>query len=147
VVHQAEPEERRLAPFAISKQMCVAVQEHIDEDGLGLEDLLFPQWMFAYVRSSPVLVDDAEDLPPLVSKSGAVYEHGTKGARYSMNCHCAKCKAYAADYQRRWRRERSARRASDGELSKADTWRRDGTEFLMAEVWLRFWNAARDQDS
>jgi len=22
--------------------------------------------------------------------------------------------------------------------------RRDGTEFLMAEVWLRFWNAARD---
>jgi len=35
-------------------------------------------------------------------------------------------------------------RASEGELSKADTWRRDGTEFLMAEVWLRFWNVARD---
>jgi hypothetical protein len=31
-----------------------------------------------------------------------------------------------------------------GWLSKVNTWRRDGTEFLMAEVWLRFWNAARD---
>src|SRR5690348_3343561 len=33
--------------FAISKQMCVAVQEHIEEFGIGAEDLLFPQWMFA----------------------------------------------------------------------------------------------------
>lgn len=130
--------------FAISKQMCVAVQEHIEEYGLGPEDLLFPQWMFAYVRSSPVLMTDDEDLPPLVSKSGAVYEHGTKGARYSMDCHCAKCKAYAADYQRQWRRQQRTQGASEGELSKADTWRRDGTGFLMAEVWGRFWNAARD---
>ncbi len=84
--------------FAISKQMCQAVQEHIEEYGLGPDDLLFPQWMFAYVRSSPIPADDAEHLPPLVSKSGIVYEHGTKGARYSMNCHCRKCKAYAADY-------------------------------------------------
>ena len=130
--------------FAISKQMCAAVQEHIEEYGLGPDDLLFPQWMFAYIRSSPVLVSDDEGLPPLVSKSGAVYEHGTKGARYSMNCHCGKCKAYAADYQRRWRRQQSAPGVSEGGLAKADTWRRDGTEFLMAEVWLRFWNAARD---
>ena len=130
--------------FAICKQMCVAVQEHIEEYGLSPEDLLFPQWMFAYVRSSPVLMTDDEDLPPLLSKSGAVYEHGTKGARYSMDCHCAKCKAYAADYQRQWRRLQRTQRASEGELSKADTWRRDGTEFLMAEVWGRFWNAARD---
>jgi Phage integrase family len=124
--------------------MCVAVQEHIEEYRLGPEDLLFPQWMFAYVRSSPVLVADDEDLPPLVSKSGAVYEHGTKGARYSMDCHCAKRKAYAADYQRPWRRQQSAQRPGEGGLSKADTWRRDGTEFLMAEVWLRFWHAAKD---
>ncbi len=130
--------------FAISKQMYVAAQEHIEEYGLGAEDLLFPQWMFAYVRSSPVLVADDEDLPPLVSKSGAVYEHGTKGARYSMDCHCAKCKAYAANYQRQWRRQQSAQRASEGRLAKADTRRRDGTEFLAAEVWGRFWNAARN---
>lgn len=130
--------------FAISKQMCVAVQEHIEEYGLGPQDLLFPQWMFAYVRSGPVPVADDEDLPPLVSKSGAVYEHGTKGARYSMDCHCAKCKAYAADYQRQWRRQQRTQRASEGGLAKADSRRRDGTEFLMAEVWGRFWNAARD---
>ena len=130
--------------FAISKQTCVAVQEHIEEYGLGAEDLLFPQWMFAYVRSAPVVVSEDEDLPPLVSNSGAVYEHGTKGARYSMNCHCPKCKAYAADYQRQWRRQRSVQRASEGGLDKVNTWRRDGTEFLMTEVWGRFWNAARD---
>jgi hypothetical protein len=35
--------------------------------------------MFAHVRSAPVVVDEDEDLPPLVSNSGAVYEHGTKG--------------------------------------------------------------------
>jgi integrase len=130
--------------FAVSRQMCQAVQEHVEEYGLGQDNLLFPQWMFAYVRSTPVVVDDDANLPPLVSKSGAVYEHGTKGARYSMNCHCGKCKAYAADYQRQWRRQQSAQQASEGGLTKVDTWRRDGTEFLMAEVWLRFWNAARD---
>lgn len=126
--------------FAISKQMCQAVQEHIEAYGLGPDDLLFPQWMFAYVRSSPIPVDD-EDLPPLVSTSGAVYEHGTKGARYSMNCHCRKCKAYAAEYQRQWRHQQ---RANSGNSGKADSRRRNGTEFLMAEVWSRFWNAARD---
>jgi integrase len=129
--------------FAISKQMCQAVQEHIEEYGLGPDDLLFPQWMFAYLRSSPIPADDDEHLPPLVSKAGIVYEHGTKGARYSMNCHCRKCKAYAADYQRQWRRQQRTQRASTGEPGKANIWRRDGTEFLMAEVWLRFWNAAR----
>jgi hypothetical protein len=130
--------------FAISKQMCQAVQEHIEEYGLGPDDLLFPQWMFAHVRFGPVLASDDEDLPPLVSNSGGVYEHGTKGARYSMNCHCGRCKAYAAKYQRQWRRQQSTQRAAGGGLAKTDARRRDGTEFLMAEVWLRFWNAARD---
>ena len=100
--------------------------------------------MFAYVRSTPVLEDDDENLPPLVSKTGIVHEHGTMGARYAMNCHCAKCKAYAADYQRQWRREQSSQRANKGELTKAHTWRQDGSEFLMADVWTRFWNAARN---
>ncbi len=130
--------------FTISKQMCQAVQTHIEEYGLGPDDLLFPQWMFAYVRSTPILADDDESLPPLVSKTGVVHEHGTMGARYAMHCHCAKCKAYAADYQRHWRREQSVQRASKGELTKANTWRRDGSEFLMADVWTRFWNSARD---
>jgi Phage integrase family len=124
--------------------MCQAVQEHIEEYSLGPDDLLFPQWMFAYVRSTPVVADDDENLPPLVSKTGIVHEHGTMGARYAMNCRCAKCKAYAADYQRQWRRGQSAQRASKGEHTKADTWRRDGSEFLMADVWTRFWNTARD---
>jgi hypothetical protein len=121
-----------------------ALQEHIEAYGLGPDDLLFPQWMFAYMRSSPIPADVDEYLPPLVSKAGAVYEHGTKGARYSMHCHCVKCKAYAADYQRQWRHQQRARRVSTREPGKANSWRRDGTEFLMAEVWLRFWNAARD---
>jgi integrase len=89
-------------------------------------------------------LDVDEKLPPLVSKTGIVHEHGTMGARYAMNCHCAKCKAYAADYQRQWRREQSAERVRQGGLTKVDTWRRDGSEFLMADVWTRFWNAARE---
>ena len=131
--------------FAISKQMCQAVQEHIQEYGLGSDDLLFPQWMFAcwaLQHRSPPMTTSA--CLRWYSKAGVVYEHGTKGARYSMNCHCGKCKAYAADYQRQWRRQQRTQRTSTGEPGKADTWRRDGTEFLMAEVWLRFWNVARD---
>jgi integrase len=130
--------------FTISSQVCQAVQEHIEEYGLGSEDLLFPQWMFAYVRSGPVPADDDENLPPLVSKTGIVHEHGTMGARYAMNCHFRKCNAYGREYQRQWRRQQSTQRARKGELSKADIWRRDGSEFLMADVWTRFWNAARD---
>jgi integrase len=130
--------------FTISKQMCQAVQEHIEEHGLGADDLLFPQWMFAYMRSSPTPADGEENLPPLVSKTGIVHDHGTMGARYAMNCHCSKCNAYGREYQRQWRRRQSAQRASKGQLTKADTWRRDGSEFLMADVWTRFWNAARD---
>ena len=130
--------------FTISKQMCHAVQEHIEEYSLGPEDLLFPQWMFAYVRSSLMSADDEENLPALVSKTGIVHEHVTMGARYAMNCHCGKCNAYGREYQRQWRRQQSAQRTSNGQLSKIDTWRRDGTEFLMADVWTRFWNAARD---
>jgi hypothetical protein len=38
--------------------MGQAVQEHIEAYGLGPDDLLFPQWMFAYVRSGPVAAPD-----------------------------------------------------------------------------------------
>ena len=80
--------------------MCQAVQEHIEEYDLGPDDLPFPQWMLAYVRSALVLADDRESLPPLVSKTGIVHEHGTKGARYTMNCHRGSCNAYGREYQR-----------------------------------------------
>ena len=130
--------------FTISRQMCQAVQEHIEGYGLGPDDLLFPQWMFAYMRSGLVPAENEENLPPLVSKTGLVHEHGTMGARYAMNCHCRKCNEYGREYQRQWRRQQSTQRASKGQLSKVDTWRRDGSEFLMADVWTRFWNAARD---
>ncbi len=80
--------------------------------------------MFAYVRSVPVIVDEDENLPPLVSKTGIVHEHGTMGARYAMNCHCQKCNAYRREYQRQWRRQQTAQRASNGELTKAHIWRR-----------------------
>ncbi len=42
------------------------------------------------------------------------------------------------------RHRQTAQRGAAGQLGKADIWRRDGTEFLMADVWGRFWNAARD---
>ena len=117
--------------------MCQAVQEHIEEYGLGPGDLLFPQWMFAYVRPNPIPADDDEHLPPLVSKVGIVYEHGTKGARYSMNCHCGKCKAYAADYQRQWRRQQSTQRAGTGEPGKANIWRLDARLSAVDQLFMQ----------
>ena len=134
--------------FTISKQMCEAVQQHIEEYVLGPDDLLFPLWMFAYVRPATVRAIQAEQedqpLPPLVSKTGLVYEHGTMGGRYTMNCHCDKCNAYGRAYQRQLRRKQTAERAAVGSLSKAHIWRRDGSEFLATDVWGRFWNEARE---
>ncbi|GAA0968559.1 site-specific integrase [Actinocorallia libanotica] len=129
--------------FAISKQMCVSLQDHIEEHSIGPEDLLFPHWMFAYQKDHAAAETEEEELPPLVSKSGLIYQHGTKAARYGMKCTCTKCRAFAADYQREWRRKRAEEYKANGQLLKTDVWRRDGTEFLGTDVWNRFWHKAR----
>ena len=135
--------------FTISSQMCKAVKEHIEEYNLGPDDLLFPLWMFAYVRpenaSAAQAQDDEETLPPLVSPTGIVYEHGTMCARYMLNCHCPKCKAFATQYQREWRHKRAAKRMETGQQQRANTWRRDGTEFMDTKIWGRFWSQAREK--
>jgi hypothetical protein len=78
------------------------IREHIEEHQIGDEELLFPLWMFTYRRASTgVTTVTGEEMPaPLVSATGKVYEHGTMGARFTMNCHCVHCKAYAAWYAR-----------------------------------------------
>ena len=71
--------------------------------------------MFAYRRPSTdqTIMEGEEMPPPLVSESGKVYEHGTMGARFTMHCLCAHCKAYAAWYARD--RRARARGASDSQ--------------------------------
>ena len=78
--------------------------------------------------------------PPLINASGKIYEHGTMGARFTMNCHCDHCKAYAAWYARE--RRASTRKTSPQQRVRADVWRRDGSEFLSDDVWSRIWRAA-----
>jgi integrase len=131
--------------FTISKQLCVDIQEHIEEYQLSPDSLLFPQWMFAYRRSStePPGEEEIEKLPPISTPTGVVHEHGTMGARFGLNCKCYHCRKFAAEYQREYRRKRARKKAAKGELRKINTWRRDGTEFLMADVWGRYWAAAR----
>jgi hypothetical protein len=67
--------------FAISKQMCQAVQEHIEEYGLGPGDLLFPQWMFAYVRPNPII---------------SVHPVAARRDRLAMCLHLAECGCMSA---------------------------------------------------
>jgi integrase len=130
--------------FAISASMAEMIREHIEEHGIGEEDLLFPQWMFAFRRpSTGKTVLAGEEIPsPLVSPSGKIHEHGTMGARFTMNCHCIHCKAYAAWYARD-RREK-ARAESPAPGARTSVWRRDGSEFLSVAVWERIWHAARE---
>jgi hypothetical protein len=130
--------------FAISAPMARMIREHIEEHQIANEDLLFPLWMFTFRRASTGLtvVAGEEIPPPLVSPTGKVYEHGTMGARFTMKCHCVHCKAYAAWYARE--RRTRAREASASQRVRADTWRRDGTEFLSIEVWQRIWRDACD---
>ena len=144
-VVQPNPKNGDWRRFAISSQMADMVREHIAEHQIGEHDLLFPQWMFAYRQpgTGKTAADGEEMLPPIVSATGKVYEHGTMGARFTMHCHCPHCKAYAAWYAR----ERRARARSDNPQAPVRTsvWRRDGTEFLSVDVWTRIWRNACDQ--
>jgi integrase len=72
------------------------------------------------------VLDDLDDFP------GA--------ARFVMNCHCVHCKAYAAWYARE--RRTRAREPSPRQRVRADSWRRDGSEFLSDDVWTRIWRDA-----
>jgi len=130
--------------FAISASMATMIREHIEEHQVGDMELLFPLWMFTYRRASTGLtrVAGEEMPPPLISAAGKVYEHGTMGARFTMNCHCVHCKAYAAWYARD-RRART-RKATPQRRVRADGWRRDGSEFLSVDVWQRIWRDACD---
>jgi integrase len=128
--------------FAISASMAEMIGKHIEEHGIGEEDLLFPQWMFAFRRPSTGLtvVEGTEVPPPLVSAAGKEYGHGTMGARFTMNCRCVHCKAYAAWYARE--RRAKTRTESPSPRVRTSVWRRDGSEFLSVAVWERIWHAA-----
>ena len=129
---------------ARASRMAVMIRDHIEENQISDDDLLFPQWMFAFRRPSTGLtvLEGQEVPPPITSATGEVYEHGTMGARFTMNCHCDHCKAYAAWYARE--RRARAREASPQQRGRADVWRRDGSEFLSDDVWSRIWRAACD---
>lgn len=143
-VVQPNPKNGDWRRFAISHQMAASIQEHIAEHQIGAEDLLFPQWMFAYRRPSTglTIVDGEQTPPPIISPNGKVYEHGTMGARFTMNCHCVHCKAYAAWYARQ-RRART-RGTNPPARVRASVWRQDGSEFLSTAVWERHWHQARE---
>jgi integrase len=131
--------------FAISAQMSEMVRKHIEEHQIGDNDLLFPLWMFSYRREGTGLttVPSEEMLPPIVGANGKVYEHGTMGARFTMNCHCPHCKAYAAWYAR----ERRAKARESGPQPDRHTtpWRQDESEFLSIGTWGRIWRNACDE--
>jgi site-specific recombinase XerD len=143
-VVQPNPKNGDWRRFAISAPMATMIREHIEEHQIGDEELLFPLWMFTYRRpSTGVTTVTGEEMPaPLVSATGKVYEHGTMGARFTMNCHCVHCKAYAAWYARE--RRFRARETSPQRRVRSDAWRRDGSEFLSIDVWQRIWRNACD---
>lgn len=144
-VVQPNPKNGDWRRFAISASTADIVREHIEEHQIGNEDLLFPQWMFAYRQPSTgkTLIEGEAMLPPIVSASGKVYEHGTMGARFTMHCHCVHCKAYAAWYARE--RRAKARAANPEKPARASVWRQDGSEFLSVDVWGRIWRNACDE--
>jgi hypothetical protein len=113
--------------FAIGDSLGGMIREHIQEYNIGDEDLIFPQWMFAFRRPGTGLtVIDGEELPPpIIGPSGKIYEHGTLGARFTMKCYCVHCKAYAAWYQR----ERRAR-------ARQQTPQETRTVKRLAERWI-----------
>lgn len=144
-VVQPNPKNGDWRRFAISASTASMVREHIEKHEIGDQDLLFPKWMFAFRHPNTGLtvVDGVEMPPPLVSPRGKVYEHGTMGARFTMNCYCPHCKAYAAWYARE-RRGRS-RKAKPLTGVRTSVQRPNGSEFLSVDVWTRIWRGACDE--
>lgn len=144
-VVQRNPKNGDWRRFAISSQMADMVREHIEENEIGDQDLLFPQWMFAYRQpgTGKTALEEMEMPPPIISASGKVYRHGTMGARFTMHCHCPHCKAYAAWYARE--RRAKAREANPGQRVRQSVWRKDGSEFPSVDTWTRIWDNACDE--
>ncbi|WP_460307783.1 hypothetical protein [Actinocorallia aurea] len=143
-LHKPHPKNSDWRRFAISKQMCTALQDHIDEYDLAPTDLLFPHWMFTYHRiTDPTPQEEGETLAPLLSASEITYAHGTKTAYYGLKCRRHQCRQYAAEYQREWLRRRADQRQAAGNPIRTKRWTRDNTECLGHEVWDRFWHQAR----
>ncbi|WP_018655650.1 tyrosine-type recombinase/integrase [Actinomadura flavalba] len=141
-VVQPNPKNGDWRRFAISQKTASMVRAHIEEHDIKSDDLLFPQWMFAYRRPSTgvTLIDNEEIPPPIISSTGKAYHHGTMGARFTMDCRCVHCKAFAAWYAR----QRRARTRDPEAQTRTSVWRQDGTEYLSSDVWTRIWRAARD---
>jgi hypothetical protein len=90
--------------------------------------------MFAYRQpgTGKTMIEGEEMPPPIVSATGKVYEHGTMGAQFTMNCHCPHCKTYAAWYAQE--RRARAREADPQKRVRVSVWRKDGSEYLSVDV-------------
>ncbi|WP_019629725.1 tyrosine-type recombinase/integrase [Actinomadura atramentaria] len=130
--------------FGLSKRMCTWAQEHIEEYDIPDDGLMFPNWMFAYRQPASVelALRDVPKGPPIVTPRGLVYEHGTQGAYYTAKCRCLHCKAFAAKYQREWRRKKLGQQVEAP--SRNYTWHNnDPMAFLGRDIWGRHWSTAR----
>jgi hypothetical protein len=60
--------------FAISAQMAVMIRDHIEENQIGDDDLLFPRWMFAFRRPSTGLtVLEGQEVPPPITSATGIW--------------------------------------------------------------------------
>ena len=122
------PKNKRSRRFKLDPELVAALAVHIDEHGLGKDDLLFTFGMLDAPKARPRLV--SVDLLGFTgtNDAGRQYRHGTLSAYTAGRCRCPHCRAVFATYraQRRAQGKDDPReprlRDTDGHIPR-DWWR------------------------
>jgi hypothetical protein len=133
-------ETRRLR---LDRGITELIRVHVEENGIGPSDLIFPAGLVVPPRASKPALSEAEldALGFTEPVRGRVYKHGTQGGYVTARCRCDGCRQWAREYGRERMRQR--RSASRGIPRRRWEKTRDADEFwLDEEVWNRIWTAA-----
>ena len=127
--------------FKIDAVVSEMVQEHIEKDGIGPGQLIFPVRLFAKREASgkPRLSQDELDALGLTDPlpNGRRYSHGTMGAYITAKCRCRGCKQWSADYARDRKRARTGRVEGNGRRGGGETLRSTSGTDMWRRIWTR----------
>lgn len=113
----------------LSQSLVKELKQHIEANGLGQADLLFPKHL---VQQSGKVEPESRDQPPF-RRGYRVFHHGTLYAYATGGCRCDDCKRAARDHQR----ERRSRLGVPKGRHESNE-----TNHLPRDLWRTIWNRA-----
>jgi len=126
------PKNRLSRRFKLDRELCTRLAAHIEDKGLGPNDLLFAQPGAEPPRLR--VVPDADADPGLTEPNdkGRSYQHGTLSGYTAGKCRCGLCRDGFADYRAR-RRATGLDRAGQPRLPDTDG--HLGRDWFTRQIW------------